>query len=295
MVAPAKKRDAILELASRAEELKFAGIACPSLGATIGLCVSLAHSTNEIKFWTSIQPIYYSHAIEMANTAAHIHEVSNGRFALGLGVSHGPVIDRLGATTATPLADIKNYLATMKAQERFSGDLPPIYLAALRNKMMQLASEISNGAIWANASRKSIASQIALLPDSKRSNMFLANMIPTVISDDVEAARAIHRKTLVGYVTLPNYRNYWRACGYGEQIDAFEKILSESAKESRNTEIISAMDNEWLDDCTISGDVDTVRERLYGWSQIGVLPIAVMSSTSGGQAQAISQLFDAYA
>ena len=294
MVAPAKKRHAILELARRAEELKFAGIACPSLGATMGLCVSLAHSTNEIKFWTSIQPIYYSHAIEMANTAAHIHEVSNGRFALGLGVSHGPVIDRLGATTATPLADIKNYLATMKAQERFSGDLPPIYLAALRNKMMHLASEISNGAIWANASRKSIAAQIALLPDSKRSNMFLANMIPTVISDDVEAARAIHRKTLVGYVTLPNYRNYWRACGYGEQMDAFEKVLSESAKESRNTEIISAMDNQWLDDCTISGDVDTVRERLYSWSQIGVLPIAVMSSTSGGQAQAISQLFDAF-
>ncbi|MFM8663177.1 MAG: LLM class flavin-dependent oxidoreductase [Acidimicrobiaceae bacterium] len=294
MVAPAKKRHAILELARRAEELNFAGIACPSLGATMGLCVSLAHSTNEIKFWTSIQPIYYSHAIEMANTAAHIHEVSNGRFALGLGVSHGPVVDRLGATTTTPLADIKNYLAAMKAQERFSGDLPPIYLAALRNKMMHLASEISNGAIWANASRKSIAAQIALLPDSKRSNMFLANMIPTVISDDVDAARAIHRKTLVGYVTLPNYRNYWRACGYGEQIDAFERILSESAKESRNTEIISAMDNEWLDDCTISGDVDTVRERLYGWSQIGVLPIAVMSSTSGGQAQAISQLFDAF-
>lgn len=230
----------------------------------------------------------------MASTAAHIHEISNGRFALGLGVSHGPVIDRLGATTATPFADIKNYLATMKAQERFSGDLPPIYLAALRNKMMHLASEISNGAIWANASRKSIAAQIAQLPDSKRNNMFLANMIPTVISEDVEAARAIHRKTLVGYVTLPNYRNYWRACGYGEQIDAFEKILSESAKESRNAEIISAMDNEWLDDCTISGDVDTVRERLYGWSQIGVLPIAVMSSTSGGQAQAISQLFDAF-
>ena len=294
MVAPAKKRHAILELARRAEELNFAGIACPSLGATMGLCVSLAHSTNEIKFWTSIQPIYYSHAIEMANTAAHIHEVSNGRFALGLGVSHGPVVDRLGATTTTPLADIKNYLAAMKAQERFSGDLPPIYLAALRNKMMHLASEISNGAIWANASRKSIATQIALLPDSKRSNMFLANMIPTVISDDIDAARAIHRKTLVGYVTLPNYRNYWRACGYGEQIDAFEKILSESAKESRNTEIISAMDNEWLDDCTISGDVDAVRERLYGWAQIGVLPIAVMSSTSGGQAQAISQLFDAF-
>lgn len=294
MVAPAKKRQAILDLARRAEELNFAGIACPSLGATIGLCVSLAHSTSTIKFWTSIQPIYYSHAIEMANTAAHIHEISNGRFGLGLGVSHGPVINRLGATTATPLADIKDYLETMKAQERFSGELPPIYLAALRNKMLQLASEISSGAIWANASRKNITTQLALLPNSRSSEFFLANMIPTVISGDIEAARAIHRKTLIGYVTLPNYRNYWRACGYDEQINAFEKILTESTKENRNAEIISAMDNEWLDDCTLSGDADTVRQGLYGWSQLGVLPIAVMSSTSGGQTQAIGQLFDAF-
>ena len=294
MVAPAKKRQLMLDLAIRAEELDFAGIACPSLGATMGLCVSLAHSTNTIKFWTSIQPIYYSHAIEMANTAAHIHEISKGRFGLGLGVSHGPVINRLGATTSTPLADIKNYLETMKTQERFSGELPPIYLAALRNKMLHLASDISDGAIWANASRKSIATQLALLPDSRRNQMFLANMIPTVISDDFEAARAIHRKTLVGYVMLPNYRNYWRACGYDEQIDAFEKILTLSAKETRNAEIISAMDNEWLDDCTLSGDADTVRENLFSWAQLGVLPIAVMSSTSGGQAQAIGQLFDAF-
>ena len=294
MVATAKRRHAMLELARRAEELNFAGIACPSLGATIGFCVSLAHTTNSIKFWTSIQPIYYSHAIEMANTAAHIHEISNGRFGLGLGVSHGAVINRLGATTATPLADIKNYLEAMKSQERFSGELPPIYLAALRHKMLMMASEISSGAIWANASRKSIAAQLVSIPDSRRDEMFFANMVPTVISDDIEAARAIHRKTLVGYVTLPNYRNYWRSCGYGEQIDAFEKILSESAKETRNAEIISAMDNQWLDDCTLSGDADSVRDGLYNWSQLGVLPIAVMSSTSGGQAQAISQLLDAF-
>ncbi len=294
MVAPPKKRRAILDLARRAEELNFAGIACPSLGATIGLCVSLAHETSTIKFWTSIQPIYYSHAIEMANTAAHLHEISNGRFGLGLGVSHGPVINRLGATTATPLTDIKNYLETMKAQERFSGELPPIYLATLRNKMLQLASEISSGAIWANASRKNITSQLELLQNSRRNQLFIANMIPTVISDDIETARAVHRKTLIGYVMLPNYRNYWRESGHEDQIDAFEKILTESTKENRNAEIISAMDNDWLDDCTISGDADTVRESLYGWSQLGVLPIAVMSSTSGGQALAIGQLFDAF-
>ena len=284
----------MFELAQRAEELNFAGIACPSLGATLGFCVSLAHVTKTIKFWTSIQPIYYSHAIEMANTAAHIHEISNKRFGLGLGVSHAPVVNRLGASSATPLSDIKNYLDAMRAHARFSGDLPPIYLAALRNKMLEVATEISDGVIWANASRQSIPSQHSLIPVEKRESMFLANMIPTVINSDVEAARAIHRKTLLGYVSLPNYRNYWRASGHNEQIDAFEKVLATGAKETRNTDLIAIMDNQWLDDCTLSGDADTVREGLWNWAKLGVTPIAVMSSTSGGQAHAIGELFTAF-
>lgn len=294
MVATAKRREAMFELAQRAEELNFAGIACPSLGATLGFCVSLAHVTKTIKFWTSIQPIYYSHAIEMANTAAHIHEISNKRFGLGLGVSHAPVVNRLGASSATPLSDIKNYLDAMRAHARFSGDLPPIYLAALRNKMLEVATEISDGVIWANASRQSIPSQLSLIPVEKRESMFLANMIPTVINSDVEAARAIHRKTLLGYVSLPNYRNYWRASGHNEQIDAFEKVLATGAKETRNADLIAIMDNQWLDDCTLSGDADTVREGLWNWAKLGVTPIAVMSSTSGGQAHAIGELFTAF-
>ncbi|MCX6532150.1 MAG: LLM class flavin-dependent oxidoreductase, partial [Actinomycetota bacterium] len=294
MVATAKRRTTVLDLACQAETLGFAGIACPSLGAAMAFCVSLAHVTKTIKFWTSIQPIYYSHAIEMANTAAHIHEVSNSRFGLGLGVSHGPVINRLGATTATPLADIKTYVETMRAQERFSGELPPIYLAALRNKMLDLATEVSQGAIWANAALSNISAQLSRITAPNRAEKFFANMVPTVISDDLAAAHEIHRKTLVGYVSLPNYRNYWRSCGYGEQIDAFEKILQSPNKETRSAEIISAMDTQWLNDCTISGDSDTVREALWTWSQAGVLPIAVMSSTSGGQAKAIGELFAAY-
>ena len=294
LVATANKRTAVLDLAQQAETLGFSGIACPSLGAAMAFCVSLAHATKTIKFWTSIQPIYYSHAIEMANTAAHLYEVSNHRFSLGLGVSHGPVINRLGATTATPLADIKSYVATMRSHERFSGELPPIYLAALRNKMLDLATEISHGAIWANALLSNISDQLTKIESSRRSEMFVANMVPTVISDDIAAAQAIHRKTLVGYVSLPNYRNYWRSCGYDEQIDAFEKILESSNKETRSAEIVAAMDTAWLNDCTISGDSDTVREALWAWSQAGVLPIAVMSSTSGGQAKAVAELFAAY-
>ena len=68
LVASAGKRQAILDLAVEAERRGFAGLACPSLGGAMSLCVSLAHVTHDIPFWTSIQPIYLATAAE---TAAH--------------------------------------------------------------------------------------------------------------------------------------------------------------------------------------------------------------------------------
>ena len=294
IVATPSKRNAILQLAQEAESRGFAGLACPSLGATLGLCTSLAHATNTIKFWTSIQPVYYNHPVEMSNTAAHIHEISGGRFGIGLGVSHAPVVQRLGVATGKPLTDMSNYVASMRGNSRFSGELPPIYLAALRDKMLALSVEIAEGAIWANASLSDISRQVELVPSARRSSFFMANMIPTVISDDVDAALAIHRKTLTGYISLPNYRNYWRQAGYAEEMDAAEAILANLPKEEQAQALQTTMSDRWLRDCTASGSASSVREQLSAWADKGVLPIAVMSSTSGGQVKAIAELFDAY-
>ena len=294
IVATPTKRNAILQLAQEAESRGFAGLACPSLGATLGLCTSLAHATKTIKFWTSIQPVYYNHPVEMSNTAAHIHEISGGRFGIGLGVSHAPVVQRLGVATGKPLTDMSNYVASMRGNSRFSGELPPIYLAALRDKMLALSVDVAEGAIWANASLSDISRQVELVPSARRSSFFMANMIPTVISDDEGAALAIHRKTLTGYISLPNYRNYWRQAGYAEEMDAAEAILETLPKEEHAQALQTAMSDRWLRDCTASGSASSVREQLSAWADKGVLPIAVMSSTSGGQAKAIAELFDAY-
>lgn len=278
-----------------AERRGFSGLACPSLGATLGLCVSLAHVTHSIRYWTSIQPIYYSHPVESGNTAAHIHEISAGRFALGLGVSHGPVTQRLGVETGKPLSDVRAYVAAMRANERFSGELPPIYLAALRDKMLNVALEIGQGAIWANASLRHMSTQLTIIPTERRSDFFVANMVPTVVSDDRNAARQVHRKTLTGYVSLPNYRNYWRAAGYDAEMTAIEDVLATTPKELLGEKLTSIMSDAWLDDCTVSGTASQVRDQFEAWTDTGVLPIAVMSSTSGGQAKAIQELFDVYA
>lgn len=285
------KRGTILELAAEADRRGFAGLASPGVHGNLALCGSLAHVTSRIAFWTSIQPIYHCHPTEVAITAGHLAEVSGGRFRLGLGVSHAPAMDRLGLDTGKPLADMRSYVDGIRSAERPSGALPPIWLATLRDKMLALAVEIADGAIWANASFRHMGSQLAAMPSTGGRDFALANMAPTVIDDDKDAARAIHRRTLTGYVSLPNYRNYWKAAGYEDEMAAIEDALAAGDREKLPT----LMTDEWVDDCTISGSAGEVRERLAAWYGLGVTPIAVMSSTTGGQAKAIGQLFELYA
>ena len=291
VIGVAGKRAAILELAAEADRLGFAGLASPGIHGNLALCGSLAHVTSRIPFWTSIQPIYHGHPAEVAVTAGHLHEVSGGRFRLGLGVSHAPAMNRLGIDTGRPLADMRSYVDGIRGAVRSAGDLPPVWLATLRDRMLDLALDVGDGAIWANASLRHMPVQVARIPDDRRASFPLANMVPTVIDADKAAARAIHRRTLGGYVTLPNYRNYWKQAGYEAEMDAIEAALAAGDRDA----LPALMTDAWIDDCTISGSAGEVRERLDAWRSTGVLPIAVMSSTTGGQAKAIGELFAAYA
>lgn len=132
--------------------------------------------------------------------------------------------------------------------------------------------------------------QLEQVPLDRRSTFSLANMVPTVIDDDLGAARAIHRRTLAGYLGLPNYRNYWKQAGYEQEMVAIEAALEAGDRDA----LPALMTDRWIDDCTISGGPAQVRDQLESWFAIGVTPIAVMSSTSGGQLKAIGELFALY-
>lgn len=292
VVASPGKRQLILSLAQEAEARGFPALACPTLGSALGLCVSLAHVTKDIRFFTAIQGIYGTSGGEIGSLAAHIHEVSDSRFALGLGVSHEPMVKRLGVDMGPPLSDMRAFVDGMRDNEKYSGTLPPIYLAAMRNRMLDLALEIGQGSLWANASYRYASKQVLRVPrDRGNEGFYLANMIPTVIDSDRAAAAAINRKTMAVYVRLPNYRNYWKAAGYVEEMEAIEAAISSG---NRNDHA-ALMSDEWLADCTLFGTPNDVRDGLERWYDIGIQPIAVMSSTSGGQVKAINELFALFA
>lgn len=289
LVAVPGRRAGTLELAQEIERRGFAGIYSPSLGDSMAFCQALADATSTISFGTSIVNIYTRHVSDYAAGAAFIHETSGGRFNFGIGVSHQPMNKHLGVSTGKPLADTRDFVEKARGAKRI-GELPPIILAAMRDKMCSLAAEVGDGMVFANASRKEFPKTLERLhaANTVADDFFIGGMIPTCIDDDRDAAAAVNRKTLVMYCGLPNYRNYWKAAGYVEEMEAIEAALEAGDRDA----VPGLMTDEWLSDVTLYGSATEVRDGLEEWKAGGLTtPILVPSSTSGGQMKAFEELF----
>ena len=286
------RRQATLELAQEIEKRGYPGIYGPSLGDSLALCQSLAHVTHEIELGTSIMPIYFRQIVDFASTAGFIHEISNGRFRFGIGVSHAPALKSRGLNGGKPLSDARTFVEELKAVPRV-GPMPPIVLATLRQKMIQLAEEIGDGMVFANGARSHMGKSLSVLSETTRNNsdFFIGNMIPTCISDDIEAARAVNRKTLTSYAMLPNYRNYWKEAGYEEEMMGIEAAIAAGDRER----IPHFLTDRWLADTTLAGSASAVREGIEAWFDAGIkTPIIVPSSTNGGQMVAFEEFLSIY-
>jgi alkanesulfonate monooxygenase SsuD/methylene tetrahydromethanopterin reductase-like flavin-dependent oxidoreductase (luciferase family) len=293
LAAVAGRRKATLELAQHLEREGFSGIYCPSFGDGMGLCEALALTTHEIPFGTSIANIYTRHPTDYGQSAALIHELSQGRFRFGIGISHGPTYDRLGLSVGTPLSDIRQFVHDLRAGVGQAGELPPLTLATLRQKMVQLAGEIAQGAVWANAARSHMAQSLRHLPLEKRQDaaFFLGNMVPICIADDKEAAAAVNRRTLSSYVRLPNYQNYWIEAGFEEEMQAIREAIANK----EDAKIPALMSDRWLQQVTLYGSAAAVREGIEAWYETGINTLIVVpSSTRGGQMVAFQELIDAF-
>ena len=286
------RRQATLELAQEIERRGYPGIYGPSLGDSLALCQSLAHVTHEIEIGTSIMPIYFRQIVDFASTVGFLHEISNGRFRFGIGVSHAPALKSRGIEAGKPLTDIRSFVEQLKSVPRV-GEMPPIILATLRQKMIRLAEEIGDGMVFANGARSYMSTSLAEVSEAKRSSpeFFIGNMIPTCISDDLEAAKAVNRRTLTSYAMLPNYRNYWKAAGYVEEMEGVESALATGDRDR----VPHYLTDRWLADTTLFGSARAVREGVEAWFDAGIkTPIIVPSSANGGQMVAFEEFLKIY-
>ncbi len=208
---------AIAEAAAEVDALGYGALWVPEFrGREVFAQASLLLSTTRrIVVASGIASIYARDAVAMAGGQRTLCEAFSGRFLLGLGVSHGPVVERLrGHAYRPPLATMRAYLAAMDAAPY---DPPraaegPRVLAALGPRMLALARDRAAGAHPYFVPVEHTRQARAILGPGP----LLAPEQAVVLERDPERAREIARRHVAPYLAAENYANNLRRLGYGD-------------------------------------------------------------------------------
>jgi probable F420-dependent oxidoreductase len=218
----------------------------------------LLGATSSITVATGIAGIYSRDAMAMNAGWRTLAEAFPGRFLLGLGVSHQPMVEGMrGATYRPPLAAMREYLDQMDAGLFLAAEpsVPPRrVLAALGPKMLDLARERADGAhpYLITPEHTARARQI-LGPDR-----LLAPEQKVVLETDRDAALEIARRAISIYVpSLPNYVNNLRRLGFGDD------------------DLTDPPSDRLLEALVAWGDVDAIAARIAAHHDAGADHVAV--------------------
>ena len=184
-----------------------------------------------LELGTAVVPSYPRHPVAIAQQALTAAAACAGRFTLGIGLSHKVVIeDMFGLSYAAPARHMREYLAALTPllrgePTRVTGEqyrvnaqftVPdaqpvPLLLAALGERMLQLAGAHCDGSILWMTGPVTIETHIApklrrAAEDAGRSAPRIVAGLPIALTSDAGAAREFVAKNLAVYGTLPSYR-----------------------------------------------------------------------------------------
>jgi probable F420-dependent oxidoreductase len=170
-------------------------------------------ATRQLVVGTGIANIWARDPVAMAAAQRTLAEAYPGRFVLGIGVSHAPIVGARGHRYERPLERMRAYLDAMDAapwQGPPLQEAPVRVLAALGPRMLELAAERSAGALTYHAAPEATAWARSILG----SGPVLAVEQAVVVDQDPATARRIAREFLAFYFTLPNYVRAWERAGF---------------------------------------------------------------------------------
>jgi probable F420-dependent oxidoreductase len=203
------------EAAKAAEDLGYTAVWLGDIGIGPDLFPrldALLDATNHLTVATGILNVWMHEVDDVASKYTELTDTYGERLLLGIGVSHGPVIEQFGRgqTYGDPLAKMGTFLDELAA----TGAVPREHqvLGALRPKMLQLARERTAGACPYLVTPEQTAEARSILGAGK----LLAPELSVVLEPDPERARRQARAGLTPYFGLPNFLNQWRRYGFTE-------------------------------------------------------------------------------
>ncbi|MFF8314875.1 LLM class F420-dependent oxidoreductase [Streptomyces lydicus] len=223
----------------------------------------LLAATERITVATGIANIWGRDAAA-ANGATHtLAEAYDGRFLLGLGASHAPIVNLRGHTYAKPLAAMRDYLDGMDAapyEGPVTDPAPARVLAALGPKMLELARDRAAGAHPYLVPTDHTARAREILGDGP----LLAPEQAVVLETDPAKARAAGRAHTRFYLELPNYVGNLRRFGFDDE------------------DFTGGGSDRLVDALVAWGDVDAVRRRVQEHLDAGADHVALQPLAADG-------------
>jgi F420-dependent oxidoreductase-like protein len=230
---------AVRDLAVRTEEQGFAGM---WLGSAFGfdpiMALALAGgSTSTVQLGVAVVPTWPRHPLVMAQQGATASAACGGRFRLGVGPSHAPVMQMYGIDFDRPISHTREYLTVVRTllhegnvahqgdRYQVNGFLdvadappPPVLLGVLREQMAHLAGSHADGALcWlgpAEYLHKVVAPNLEAGAEAAgRAKPPLIAELPCVLTNDLAAVREMAARELGIYPYVPFYRAMFEAAG----------------------------------------------------------------------------------
>jgi len=255
---PGADLGAAVGLAQRADALGYESLwVTHGAGRDALLTLSAyAHAAPRAGLGTGVVPIYPRHPVLLAQEALTLADISGGRLRLGIGVSHQPAMAAgLGLDMGRPLDVMREYVAVLRAAlagkvehagpryraswqsglPRLPGP-PPIYLAGLGAKMIELAGEIADGVVlWlcAPAYIRSVAMPAVRRGRARAGKPLdgfeIVAAVPAALTVERGAGVALFKHELTRYLALPFYRAMLEQSGFAAELADYDRAPSAPA------------------------------------------------------------------
>lgn len=287
-----------VEVAQRSEAAGYDRLWVAEAGNNdaFGLLTAVALGTSTVGLATGVVPIYTRTPSLMAQCAATLQDVSDGRFTLGVGVSSRTIVERWnGVPYDKPLGRIKEYVEVVRrllAWEKLDHDgsyydvhgymllmstpspPSPIIIGALNEQMLRAGGEVADGVCLNWIGAHAVADALAHVKAGPRETTN-AVFVRVCVTDDVDSTRRWARREVMSYVTVPAYRKAFGVQGWDEVTGRAMALWDGGDRKGA----AASLPEEFLDTLVLAGDEADVKKRFEAFREAGVdEPVAFLVS-----------------
>jgi probable F420-dependent oxidoreductase len=224
--------------------------------------------TERMRLGTGVVGVFTRGPAVLAQHAAALADASGGRFVLGLGSSSDVIVERWnGIPFERPLTRVRETVAALRpvlAGDRGPGGFKlerpppppvPIFVAALRDRMLRLAGAIGDGTFLNFVPLSAVGHVVATIaPPAGHDVVSRFFCIPEPVEEGLATARFL----FAAYATVPVYEAFFRWLGWGEAIDPMVEAWNSGDRE----EARKLAPEELIREIFIFGEADEQRARL---------------------------------